>query len=105
MPIDDVRCRFRTCYPTEVLALDLAALNYSVKGDFPKWRVCMQVMTEAQAAAHYENPFDVTKTWSQKEFPLIEIGELELNRNPLNYFAEVEQAAFGPSNMIPGAGA
>ena len=62
----------------------------------------MQIMTEAQAAAHYENPFDVTKTWSQKEFPLIEIGELELNRNPLNYFAEVEQAAFGPSNMIPG---
>ena len=74
------------------------------RGDFPKWRVCMQVMTEAQAAAHYENPFDVTKTWSQKEFPLIEIGELELNRNPLNYFAEVEQAAFGPSNMIPGVG-
>ena len=74
------------------------------RGDFPKWRVCMQVMTEAQAAAHYENPFDVTKTWSQKEFPLIEIGELELNRNPLNYFAEVEQAAFGSSNMVPGVG-
>jgi catalase len=51
-----------------------------------------------------ENPFDVTKTWSQKEFPLIEVGELELNRNPLNYFAEVEQAAFGPSNMVPGVG-
>ncbi len=45
----------------------------------------------------------MTKTWSQKEFPLIEVGELELNRNPLNYFAEVEQAAFGPSNMVPGS--
>ncbi|WP_371918585.1 catalase [Pseudomonas sp. ICMP 460] len=73
-------------------------------GDFPKWSVNIQVMTEAQAAAHYENPFDVTKTWSQSEFPLIEIGELELNRNPLNYFAEVEQATFGPSNMVPGVG-
>jgi catalase len=61
-------------------------------------------MTEAQAAAHHENPFDVTKTWSQKEYPLIEVGQLELNRNPLNYFAEVEQAAFGPSNMVPGVG-
>ncbi|MGE1152098.1 catalase [Pseudomonas kitaguniensis] len=74
------------------------------RGDFPKWSVNIQVMTEAQAAAHYENPFDVTKTWSQSEFPLIEIGELELNRNPLNYFAEVEQATFGPSNMVPGVG-
>lgn len=74
------------------------------RGEFPKWRVCIQIMTEAQAAAHYENPFDVTKTWSQKEFPLIEVGELELNRNPQNYFAEVEQAAFGPSNMVPGVG-
>jgi catalase len=74
------------------------------KGDFPKWRVCIQIMTEAQAASHHENPFDVTKTWSQKEYPLIEVGELELNRNPQNYFAEVEQAAFAPSNMVPGVG-
>ncbi|MHA6495160.1 catalase [Pseudomonas borbori] len=74
------------------------------RGDYPKWSVCIQVMTEAQAAAHHENPFDVTKTWSQKEYPLIEVGELELNRNPLNYFAEVEQSAFGPSNMVPGVG-
>lgn len=58
--------------------------NAIEQGDFPKWRVCVQIMSEAQAAAHYENPFDVTKTWSQKEFPLIEVGELELNRNPLN---------------------
>lgn len=74
------------------------------RGDFPKWRVCIQVMSEAQADAHHENPFDVTKTWSQKEYPLLEVGVLELNRNPLNYFAEVEQAAFGPSNMVPGVG-
>ncbi|RJG12196.1 catalase [Pseudomonas cavernicola] len=74
------------------------------RGDFPKWRVCIQVMTEAQAAAHHEHPFDVTKTWSQKEYPLIEVGELELNRNPQNYFAEVEQAAFAPSNIVPGIG-
>jgi catalase len=74
------------------------------RGDFPKWRVCVQVMSEAQAAAHRENPFDVTKTWSQKEFPLIEVGEIELNRNPQNYFAEVEQAAFAPSNVVPGVG-
>ncbi|WP_460417997.1 catalase [Pseudomonas sp. microsymbiont 2] len=74
------------------------------RGDFPRWTVCIQVMSEAEAAARAENPFDVTKTWSQKEYPLIEVGVLELNRNPLNYFAEVEQAAFGPSNMVPGVG-
>ncbi|GLK89889.1 catalase [Pseudomonas turukhanskensis] len=74
------------------------------RGDFPKWTVCIQVMSEAQAAAHRENPFDVTKTWSQKEFPLMEVGEIELNRNPQNYFAEVEQAAFAPSNVVPGVG-
>ena len=73
-------------------------------GDFPRWNVCIQVMSQAQAVAHEENPFDVTKTWSQRKFPLIEIGELELNRNPQNYFAEVEQAAFGPSNRVPGVG-
>ncbi|MBA1275603.1 catalase [Stutzerimonas azotifigens] len=74
------------------------------RGEFPKWRVCMQVMSEAQANEHRENPFDVTKTWSQKEFPLIEVGVIELNRNPQNYFAEVEQAAFAPSNVVPGVG-
>ncbi|PYB74480.1 catalase [Pseudomonas sp. LB-090624] len=74
------------------------------RGDFPRWTVCIQVMSEAEAANRTENPFDVTKTWSQKDYPLIEVGVLELNRNPLNYFAEVEQAAFGPSNMVPGVG-
>jgi catalase len=74
------------------------------RGDYPRWTVCIQVMSEAEAASRDENPFDVTKTWSQKVYPLIEVGVLELNRNPLNYFAEVEQAAFGPSNMVPGVG-
>lgn len=74
------------------------------RGDFPRWTVCIQVMSEAEAASRNVNPFDVTKTWSQKDYPLIEVGVLELNRNPLNYFAEVEQAAFGPSNMVPGVG-
>ena len=63
------------------------------RGEFPSWRFCIQVMDEATAKNYKENPFDITKTWSQKEFPLIEVGTLELNRNPENYFAEVEQAA------------
>lgn len=74
------------------------------QGDFPKWGVYIQVMTEAEAQQREENPFDVTKVWSQKEYPLIEVGEFVLNRNPLNYFAEVEQVAMSPSNVIPGTG-
>lgn len=74
------------------------------RGDYPKWGVYIQVMTEKQASERTENPFDVTKVWSQKEFPLIEVGEFELNRNPENYFAEVEQAGFAPSNVVPGTG-
>jgi len=71
-------------------------------GDYPKWRVCIQVMTEEQAASHQDNPFDLTKIWKHSEYPLIDVGILELNRNPQNYFAEVEQSAFSPSNVIPG---
>ncbi|NLB91083.1 MAG: catalase, partial [Clostridiales bacterium] len=73
-------------------------------GDFPKWNMYVQIMTEDQAKAHYENPFDITKVWSQKEFPLMQVGVLELNRNPENYFAEVEQAAFTPAHVVPGIG-
>ena len=72
------------------------------KGDFPRWKMFIQVMTEAQAAAHSYNPFDLTKVWYKKDFPLIEVGVMELNRNPENYFAEVEQAAFNPANVVPG---
>jgi catalase len=74
------------------------------RGDFPKWRVSIQVMTQAQSDAFRWNPFDLTKVWPHKEFPLTEFGVLELNRNPENYFAEVEQAAFKPSAFVPGIG-
>ena len=74
------------------------------RGDFPKWRVCVQIMTQAQAASFGWNPFDLTKVWPHADFPLIEVGELELNRNPENYFADVEQAAFKPSAFVPGIG-
>lgn len=72
--------------------------------DFPKWTLKIQVMTEAQAKKFKWNPFDVTKVWPHKEFPLIEAGVMELNEIPANYFAEVEQAAFAPSNTINGIG-
>ncbi|MDB5302962.1 MAG: catalase [Phycisphaerales bacterium] len=74
------------------------------RGEFPRWRVCVQLMTQSQAETFQWNPFDLTKVWPHKEFPLIEFGVLELNRNPENYFAEVEQAAFKPSALIPGIG-
>lgn len=73
-------------------------------GDFPRWKMFIQVMTKEQAANIPYNPFDLTKVWYKKDFPLIEIGYFELNRNPENYFAEVEQAAFNPSNLVPGIG-
>ena len=71
-------------------------------GNFPKWKMYIQVMTEEQANNMPYNPFDLTKVWYKKDFPLIEVGEWELNRNPENYFAEVEQAAFTPANVVPG---
>jgi catalase len=74
------------------------------RGEYPRWRVCVQVMTQAQADAFRWNPFDLTKVWPHKEFPLVEVGMMELNRNPENYFAEVEQAAFKPSALVPGIG-
>lgn len=74
------------------------------RGDFPRWDFFIQVMTEKQAHTHKENPFDLSKVWSHKEYPLILVGVLELNRNPENYFAEVEQAAFNPASIVPGIG-
>ena len=70
--------------------------------DFPKWRFCVQVMAEKDAEKTPYNPFDLTKVWPHKDYPLIEVGVMELNRNPENYFAEVEQSAFEPSNIVPG---
>ena len=72
------------------------------KGDFPSWTVYVQVMTYKEAKAISFNPFDLTKIWSHKKFPLQEIGRIVLNRNPKNYFAEVEQLAFSPSHLVPG---
>lgn len=74
------------------------------RGEFPKWKLCIQVMSEEQADNFPYNPFDITKIWSHKEFPLIEVGVMELNRNPENYFADVEQAAFNPAHIVPGIG-
>ena len=72
------------------------------RGEYPKWRFCVQIMPEKDAGTYRFNPFDLTKVWSQKDYPLIEVGILELNRNPEDYFAEVEQAAFSPSNIVQG---
>lgn len=74
------------------------------RGDFPRWKMFIQVMTQEQAANMPYNPFDLTKVWYKKDFPPIEVGFFELNRNPVNYFAEVEQAAFNPANIVPGIG-
>ena len=73
-------------------------------GDFPKWKLKVQIMSEEDANKTPYNPFDLTKVWPHDDFPLIEVGTLELNRNPENYFAEVEQAAFTPANTVPGIG-
>ena len=73
-------------------------------GNFPRWTMYVQVMTEEQAKHTSYNPFDLTKVWPHGEFPLIEVGVLELNRNPDNYFAEIEQLALAPKNIVPGIG-
>jgi catalase len=74
------------------------------KGDFPKWTMYVQIMTEEQALTHPDNPFDLTKVWLHKDYPLHEVGYFELNRNPDNYFMDVEQSAFNPANSVPGIG-
>ncbi len=74
------------------------------RGEFPRWKMFIQVMTEEQAKKMPYNPFDLTKVWYHKDFLLIEVGYFELNRNPENYFAEVEQSAFNPANVVPGIG-
>jgi catalase len=71
-------------------------------GDFPAWKLCVQIMPLEDANTYRFDPFDVTKVWSQKDYPLIELGRMVLNRNPENYFAEVEQATFSPGSFVPG---
>ncbi len=72
------------------------------RGDFPKWTMYIQVMPEADASKVPYNPFDLTKVWPHADYPLIEVGVVELNRNPENFFAEVEQSAFNPAAVVPG---
>ncbi|KAJ5326223.1 Catalase mono-functional heme-containing [Penicillium brevicompactum] len=72
------------------------------QGNYPVWKLYVQIMESAQAEAFGRGLFDITKVWPHKEFPLIEVGKMTLNKNPENYFAEIEQAAFSPSNMVPG---
>ncbi len=74
------------------------------RGDFPKWKMYVQIMPEAEAEKVPYHPFDLTKVWPKGDYPLIEVGEFELNKNPENFFADVEQSAFAPSNLVPGIG-
>ncbi|MFM0477020.1 catalase [Paraburkholderia strydomiana] len=72
--------------------------------NFPRWKFQIQVMPESEAATYRYNPFDITKVWPHADYPLIDVGTIELNRNARNYFSDVEQAAFTPANVVPGIG-
>jgi catalase len=72
------------------------------RGDYPKWTFYVQIMPETDAESYRWNPFDLTKVWPHGDYPLIEVGVMEMNRNPSNYFADVEQSAFSPANVVPG---
>ena len=74
------------------------------RGEFPSWTLHVQVMPYDEAKEYRFNPFDLTKTWSKKDYPRIEVGRFTLNENPTNHFAQIEQAAFSPSNTVPGTG-
>jgi len=74
------------------------------RGEFPSWRLEVQIMTPEQAKTYRFDPFDITKVWPHADFPPLTVGRLVLNRNPQNYFADVEQAAFSPGNFVPGIG-
>ncbi|MDR3218676.1 MAG: catalase [Dysgonamonadaceae bacterium] len=94
---------------TEIVGKDREAsqrdlFEHIQEGDFPRWKMCVQIMPEAESKTYRFDPFDLTKVWSQKDYPLIEVGILTLNRNPENYFAEVEQVAFSPTHVVPGIG-
>jgi len=79
-------------------------MNAIDRKEYPSWTLKVQIMPVAEAAAYRFNPFDLTKVWPYKDYPLREVGKLVLNRNPENYFAEVEQSAFNPANYVPGIG-
>jgi catalase len=73
-------------------------------GDYPKWDMKIQVMSEDESKKCNFNPFDLTKVWPHKDYPMIDVGVIELNKNPENYFSDVEQSAFNPANIVPGIG-
>lgn len=73
-------------------------------GNFPRWDMKIQVMTEAESRTYHINPFDLTKVWPHGDYPLIDVGVIELNKNPDNYFQDVEQAAFAPAHVVDGIG-
>ncbi len=73
-------------------------------GDAPEWRLEMQIMPFDEAPDYRFNPFDLTKVWPHDDYPPIQVGRLVLDRNPENFFAEVEQAGFSPANLVPGTG-
>lgn len=75
--------------------------NAIEKGSYPSWSLYIQAMPFEKAASH-PYPFDITKVWSHADYPLIPVGKLVLNRNPTNYFADIEQIAFSPAHMVPG---
>ena len=74
------------------------------RGEFPRWTLYVQIMPEGDAEKTPYNPFDLTKVWPHRDYPLVEVGVVELDCNPENYFADIEQAAFSPSNVVPGIG-
>ncbi len=76
--------------------------NYIEKGDFPRWKLLVQIMPEADADKVKYDPFDLTKVWPHEDYPLHEVGVMELNKNPENFFSEVEQSAFNPASIVPG---
>jgi catalase len=113
-----VKYHFKTDQGIECLTTDEAArlagenpeshtvdlMNAIDRGEFPSWTLRIQVMPAGDAAGYHVNPFDLTKVWPHSDYPLIEIGKMVLDRNPDNYFAEVEQAAFDPGHFVPGIG-
>lgn len=100
--IKNVAAADAACHPSFGAQEDL--VNAIDKHDFPSWSVKVQIMTTEQAKNYRFNPFDLTKVWPHKEFPLQDVGQLELNQNVANYFLEVEQVALSPSNLVPGVG-
>jgi catalase len=108
------RCDQGVEFLTGEEAVDLAGLNPEShqndlveaieKGNLPSWTLKVQIMPEAEAAPYRLNPFDLTKVWPHGDYPLVEVGRMTLDRNPDNYFAAVEQAAFDPGNFVPGIG-